>query len=542
MTELEQSRSGNNNWLKIVAILCLFLLIIALFIAYANPAVGYELDIYASIPIFTWIFLIIAMLGGAGIIIHQIMTKGYETSHVWYLGLLVLVLSRFGFLYIPYIRGYVTWNGDNISHWGYLIDVLNTGHLNPANYYPITHSFLSQVLLITNMPIQLAANTSTSFMSALFIIATYLLSTVILPKRGQQLFATVIAGTVMIAGGYNVFLMPNGWSILMLPLLFYFYFKIRRNLVYTPLFILLLTMYPLFHPLSALMIIASLLVIILFQYACNLFLKKNRNPVILTRSSSNLIPVILEIIILIPWILSFNAFKPNLRQMWAQIVSGGPQILAGMGNTLSKINMHGLDLIILYLKLYGVTTILIILSLIGLFLIWIQLKKSKDNLNSWPVLEIGAVLLMFCLLYLLYLFGVPGMQSIGGQRMLAYVAVFAPILMAVVLYSISHASKSLMVRGILLLILIAVPAGISLRTLYYSPYVIQPNAQITHMDMAGMAWLIEEKDTSFSCLDIMSPPSPYADGILGKRQQQTDLISMILSNSLIILAITNTAH
>ncbi|MHB8104701.1 MAG: hypothetical protein ACYDG5_04085 [Dehalococcoidales bacterium] len=188
------------NLTKVIVILSLISLSASLLLAHNSPATGYELDIYNSTPVLTWVFLSIAMLGGAVIIVQQVVTKGYQSSRTWLLGLIVLVLSRFGWLYVPYIRGYYTWLGDNITHWGYIKDVLNTGHFYTENYYPVTHSLVSQTLLVTDIPIQSATNLSTAFFSVFFIVATYLLATAVMPKRGQQLLATVIAAIVMIGG------------------------------------------------------------------------------------------------------------------------------------------------------------------------------------------------------------------------------------------------------------------------------------------------------------------------------------------------------
>jgi hypothetical protein len=126
------------------------------------------------------------MLGGAAIIIRQVANNDHATRWEWLLGLLVLMLARFTLLYIPYIRGYVSWHGDNISHWGLLKDVLTTGHLYAENYYPVTHSILAQTILVTGIPVQLVANLSTALMSVLFIAGTYLLAKSVPPFRGPR--------------------------------------------------------------------------------------------------------------------------------------------------------------------------------------------------------------------------------------------------------------------------------------------------------------------------------------------------------------------
>lgn len=507
-----------NKAISITAILSLIMICCSLLIAYVTPSTGYELDIYQSTPLLTWVFVLLAMLGGAGIIIHQVITRGYRTSRIWLIGLIILVLSRFTFLYLPYIRGYVTWNGDNISHWGYIKDVVSTGHFYVENVYPITHSLLSQIILITGAPIQYVTNLSTAFLSVFFIIATYLLATAVLPKRSQQLLATTIAGIVMI-GGFNVLLMPNGWSILMLPLLFYFYFKRQSNLAYTILFVLMLALYPFFHPLSALMAAAVFFAVLIVYWFLRIIPQKKDIFIMGNSPAYLLVPIMLVMSILITWILSFNRFRVNIRQMWAQIVSGGPDVLGGMEDTLSKIQMSGFDVIGLYIKLYGSITFLIILSMIGILLFVFQLIKVKGNIRPPLSTDIATAFLLFGFIYFLFLIGFPGMSSIGASRMLAYVALFTPLLAAITLYGLIKTIRFKLLSAILLMILLMIPAVLNIMGIYSSPYIIQPNIQITQADMTGMSWMINNKSKSEGCIYIMNRPSRYADGIMGKMAE-----------------------
>ena len=165
-----------------IATICAFLSVsLALVFAWLSPATGYELDIYSDTPFFTWVFIIASMFAGAGIILHQLFTRTYRQSRLWMLGFGLLIVSRLALLWVPYIRGYLTWDGDNITPWGMLLDVLKTGHFDVQNAYPVVHSFLVQVIQITGMPGGLATNLSTGLFSAFYIISIYLLSTRITP-------------------------------------------------------------------------------------------------------------------------------------------------------------------------------------------------------------------------------------------------------------------------------------------------------------------------------------------------------------------------
>jgi hypothetical protein len=84
----------------------MILIAFSVLLAWKNPATGYELDIYTSTPLAIWILLGAAITIGAGIILHQLFTKGYERSNFWLIGLFVMVIARFGLLWIPHVSVY----------------------------------------------------------------------------------------------------------------------------------------------------------------------------------------------------------------------------------------------------------------------------------------------------------------------------------------------------------------------------------------------------------------------------------------------------
>jgi len=318
-----------------LATICGFLSLgVALMLAWLNPATGYELDIYGSTPLATWLLIGAAMAIGAGVILHQLLTSGYKHSRLWMLGFALLLVARLALLWVPYARGYVTWGGDNITHWG-------------MNSYPVTHSMLAQVIQLTGLPIKTVTNLSTGLFSAFYIILIYLLSTGVTPKPKYQLAAVLLAGLIIVMGGYNVLLMPNGWSILFMPLLFFLYFSKGKGLAFSFPFILVLALFPFFHPLSSLMTGLSFLMILAISVPLWHYLGKKAEPDgIHLNTGRPLTPSILQFVMLIPWILSFDQFKPNIRNMWTQITSGAPSQFGNIEDTLAKINMTGWDTVI----------------------------------------------------------------------------------------------------------------------------------------------------------------------------------------------------
>mgnify|MGYP000197394530 CR=1 FL=1 len=301
--------------LKNIAIICFILIALSNIIAFFHPARGYELSIYKSTPALVWIFLIISIAGGVTIIVHQVYTKEYKNSNFWLFGLLILILSRMSLLYIPFIRGYYTWRGDNISHIGAVKDVLLTGHVATGNFYPGTHILLAELTSISGAPIELIANHITGLFSILYVVFIYLLATTVLHERGQQLLVFGAIGGV-IFNDYEVFLRPNALSFLMLPLVLFLYFK--HSIKYRIPFVILLVLYPFFHPFSSIVLVASFIAIGLSQATLGYKYKIGRKE----REPFSIVPILIVLCILLPWILSFQWFELNIRLLFKRLTTG----------------------------------------------------------------------------------------------------------------------------------------------------------------------------------------------------------------------------
>ena len=510
--------------LKIVAIICFAFIVLSNFIAYANPAKGYELSIYASTPALVWAFLIAGMIGGVTIIVHQVATKGYENNRFWLIGLLIIILAQVSLLYLPYIRGYVQWRGDTISHVGMVTDILSNGHFSNRNFYPVTHTLLSETIILTGIPKLSVVMLSSAFLVIMYVLSIYLLATAILPEKGQQLLAVATtAGMPCVLIMFGVF--PVHWSTFLIPLLFFFYFK-RFFPPYNILFVILLILYPFFHIFSSLIVIVALVVIELSGAAYASITKRGKSVIPMPYSKFSLTPILLESAILIIWILSFHIFHKNLRLVWLQINTGvGPDVVGGMGAKLNKINVHGLDFVKLLFKMYGVVIIFIILSLIAAFILIKQVRSGNVKRETQSLFSLLSVFFFMGFLYLLYLLGAPGLQAIQPTRILHDVMVFTPIFAGCSLYELAKNVRFRYLASIGIICVIILASGLAVFSLYASPYVIRPNNQITTMDMTGMTWFIEQKNTEIGCVDIMTPVGRFATGIQGaiEARERADL-------------------
>ena len=482
--------------------------------AHSSPASGYELSIYASTPVPVWVFLILACAGGVFLIVHQVTAEDCERNRIWLVGFLVLLLAHVSLLCIPYVRGYVSWAGDNLSHWGHLKDILSTGHFSESNSYPVTHTLLAQVVSVTGLPPSTVANLSTCFLSIGFVLSTYLLATAVLPHKGQQLLAAAVAAAVMPFGLYHVLLMPNGWSIMLFPLLLFAVLKCD-NWAYLVVALVLVVLYPFFHPLSSLMAAAALVAIVLQRLALRYVFGSARRTEGKPMLRTILTLAGIELAILFPWLLSFEEHVQRERFIWHQMTSGGPDVIGGMGEALNKVDVHGLGFVLLLIKMYGVDLILIGTAMIGGFLLFRRLRSIARDVKSLGLLALLLLMILFGSLYLLYLVGVPGLGGIGGTRLLAYTMIPTAALSGFALYHLvtrfGHGPR--VAASILCTIVLA--AVLSTLSLYDSPYKLQPNLHITQMEMTGMGRFIDAKDGSLGTTEIMSPVFRFADALLG---------------------------
>lgn len=510
-----------NLKLKLICILCFVLSSFLVLIAYFNPAHGYELSLYECTPSIIWIGLVVSIIGGVYINVYIIYRHFSECYYFCFLGFFILLFNRVILLSIPYIRGYYSWRGDNVSHLGILKDIFLSGHVASDNIYPITHLLLSEIIYVTGLPIELIVNHATTLLSIFYIISIYMLATSALNTKKEQIFAVTAVACVTF-NGYDVYLMPNGWSLLYLPIVLFFYFKSsvkKHSLRYTILFTISLIIYPFFHPLSTVILIMMLIIIGCIEY---LFFKIIDGDSFATKVSPlPVTPILLETVIFLPWLLSFQQFNLNIKLMYNSITIGSsPDVIASMGETLGKLDLSVLQFIILFIKVMGSELIFLLLLLISIAI----LVKSPNARKNKYLIIIVSITSVIGLMYAAYLFNIiPGLQSMGSERLQAYLVIFTPISAGFVLSSIIDNKirvNKFNLAPVICIIIILTASILSIFSLYPSPYVIEPNPSITQMDIKGTSWILNSKSISFNGVFIMSPLYRFAAGVSGLNESE----------------------
>jgi hypothetical protein len=513
---------GLNIKLKLVCIFCFILSLSSILMAYFYPAHGYELSLYESTPSIVWICLIFSIFGGISIIVHAVYRDQIYLDNFWRLGLLILLFDRIILLYIPYIRGYYSWRGDNIFHFGIIKDILINGSIPPDLIYPITHILLSELVYITGISTEFLGNHSTALISIFYAMSIYLLATSSLITKREQILASTSIACVLF-NGYDVFLMPNGWSILYFPIVLFFYIKSlnkEHTVEYSILFTIVLILYPFFHPLSSFLLIFTLVIIGVSGYLIHVV--KNRNYLISNMNFFPITTILLEVVIFSTWVFSFQKFNLNLRIMYNSITQGSsPNVIASMNTTLNKLSLSMLEIIDLSIKAKGTEFIFLMLFLSSIIIL-LRFPDARKN-NRFLVILLS-ITSCFALLYISYLFNIiHGLEAIGAERLEAYFVIFTPIFAGFALSFIISRKITIHkfnISPIICIIVILIASILSICNLYPSPYVKQPGFSITQMDMDGTEWYLNFKNTATNNVYIMSSIYGFAAGAFGSTESQ----------------------
>lgn len=475
---------------KVVAILCFILTTLALILIGDSPATGYELSIYAGTPSLVWIFLIGSGMGGLSIIVHQAFTK--NKGNLWLIGFLILMLTNFIILSLHALRGYFLYNPvDPMGHLKLSMDIFSTGYFG-GNFYPITHILISEIAGICDItPVEVIRYLPALF-SVLFMVFIYLLATVTLREKWQILLASA-SGVVLFFSYYHVSVYPSGLSVLVFPLVFYLYFKNSERLSpsFKMLFIIFLILYPYFHPASSSILIFFL---ILFELTKGLYTKK--------RDQISITPILISSITFFMWVSCFWFFGSAIRSIFSSIRGSAEEgsYFIEEGHAALQ-NIRGLDLVELFLKMYGANVIYIVISSIAILLILKKILKHESGVVNILILS---VLFVSSTPLSVFLFMESKSISVGRLLGLNYMLLAAPILVGFALYELLKRSKRETINIIIVVVILTVSSTISVFAVYRSPWILQQNWQVTYHYMDGSEWFSDHH-----CPDIISNGMGY---------------------------------
>lgn len=480
------SRPATNRWLKLVLCLCFLLIAVALLlIDRHSPATGYELSIYEALPAAVWLCLIGALAGGTAIVVHQAFAG--QKSRYWLLGFCILVLATSIFLLLPVLRGYFLYgSADTTAHLNWSDQILREAHFSRGNQYPITHILIAQVAEASGAPVEAVAKWIPPFFTLSFMLFSYLLASSVMPKKGQALLAA--ASVALFFNYYHLSVYPQTLSMMVLPVLYYLYFKSSEStaLPFRVAFVVVLFLFPYFHPAPAAVLVVSLLA----AEAAKIMWRARKGATTASvhepADRPTLEPALISSIAFLTWISSHTIFY---RTIWNTLgwLKGEIEGLPRVEEVETLLQTTGLsigDQVVLALKMYGDNLVYVALSALGLLIVtWRFLGRRREVRNlsilSMPFLVSGPVWVLIFATTLMVTMG----RLLGSNVMMWATPVFAAFALFEVFGKWERARVTA-VTGILFAAAVAGGLGV-----YHSPFILQGSWHMTEQDVQGTEWL-----------------------------------------------------
>lgn len=504
--------------IKIIAILCFGLTIAALIAARNSPATGYEPSIYAATPVIVWGALILSLVCGIGIIVHQVYTRK-DGSRLWLLGLALVMLSNAVILSLWLTRGYAFWylTGDPGHHLATIRDVIATGHVTQGNFYPVTHIYLAQLSqILGTKPITLL-NLTPFFFSLLGVPFMYFLAKSLLPHRGQVILVAA-ASTPLIYGWYFN-LTPNHLSNLAFPLALYI---LVRSLAtgtwqWRTMFLFTVFLFPPFHPLPAFTLFIILLTIWLPERVLAFSVRKTPELVTYSFRYRNSIFPLLLFVWAVTWVSSFYVWEVTIRNIHTAFTGGGPTYLEQLIGEIMYAEGYAYNVIQHFFKVYGGAVVYIILALIAFPLLWRRaaIEKGLGRIIGFY----GPIAVMAVIVIVLYFFYL----RFAPLRLLIYIVILCTPFAGFILYEFLRwtASRTNWLAKIAPLLAAILLVGLSLHGIskvYPSPYTLSTSWQTTRTEIAGMTWFIYSKNTEMNTFGLSVAPGSFAMFLLPREE------------------------
>lgn len=488
--EPSNTKICQDRLLKIISCISFILIALALILIKQNsPAMGYELSIYASLPKLTWLFLISALAIGISIIVYEAFTS---KSNFWLVGFFIILLVNFIILSLQIFRSYYAYGlADPLAHLEWARSIASTGFISEGNFYPVTHILGAVLIEISSISPETVMKYIPVFFTVLFMLFTYLLALAISPKREHAILAAAASSTLLFTY-YHLTPYPHALSLFTYPLMFYLYFKALNtpSLSTKIALIILILLFPFFHPVPEMVIILCLVVgeVAKIGWARRVHSSQKENI------SAN--PALISFITFFLWISYFAAMGPSTRRIFRWVAGETSSVIARASELDLVFERSWWEFFELGLKMYWHNLIFIILSLIAVGMIIRYFLQRRKEIRNFFILS-----LLFLTSSLVYAIISMAIGLITWGRILgSNIGLWAtPVLASFALYEIFKRPRIPKTIGIIAVVIILFSAStIGVFCVYRSPWILQPNWQITQMDMCGSDWFDSHKSIGFA--------------------------------------------
>lgn len=393
---------------------------------------GYELSIYDSVylPLFSLILSVLINIAVVVISMHE------HCKYGKYIGILNIGICTLLVILLPYIKGYVyVALQDNATHIGYILDILIASQISQNNIYPIVHLLGAILGSITGLPPNIIAYLVPPCYYILYIFSIFLVCRLI-SSENVALIASVCSLTPLCY--YYSEIMPMGVGFMTLPVVLFLLIKMFycRSLNWSILLLVYAIVLPFWHPLTFLtmLVILILFLIVTAIYPSELQTKSLIPSVNLHLTHYIMYIVTISLIVFFLWSLQ-NLLIGDFLGSVESIFDTSPATIGALDkaeDAFTKTGLNFIEVIFLYIKMYGPLTVFGLFSILGLFYLLSQSRPSiKENIlhNKHNFLLIFVYMVFFSCCIIAAVDFVSPLTKLGGQRFLRSVYALIPVLL-----------------------------------------------------------------------------------------------------------------
>jgi hypothetical protein len=497
-----QNRMNQKVWLSATA-WALSLLAFA-FLTQTSSSPGYDLSIYNQVPILFW-YLILASISLHIIIAVQISLNHIYTSEdqaVLVYCVFGLAINTIAVILLPFILGYYSVAGDFSSHISRSIGINTLFNIPNDVFYPALYGLIQVVHVFTGVELRELWFIGAAVSYLLQISLVWLVIKDLTRSNRYALWAGLLAA-IPLAGAYLRTMTPALITVnILVPLVFYLYInsRRRRHIAFNILLMLVAMMLAFAHPLVALMCVIWMAVLEMFLWLFNRYPLRVRDypPLQMNPVSNdpgiNLVPSLIIAIAWIMWISTFSVWRRNIVSVVSWFSGESLTQFTRVAALVDRSNLSFLEAVSYALRQVNGLLIYTCLALVSLPLYYFLSRRINPHHERFKYFLSLYALLLISLIASIFAFVGPlvGLDYFRFARFIIPWAVLVMALVPMIVDLVSQAAKKFII-AIVTTILIMTAAG-GVLALHPSPYVFEPNDQLSLQQLSCMRWINEYGD------------------------------------------------
>jgi len=508
--------NNNYSW-KLYAIASILFLVILILFAGLYPASDYELSIFEIFPLYIWILFEIFVSFNIVFLICYAINRTDKSVLLKILLFIQILITTF-LLLLPTIHGYCIFSrGDVHTHIGIINDILSYGYTSFDNFYPLSHIYIAQIAFLSNISLLKLISLTSPILNIFYILCIFLFARTIFNDFYSAIISACL-GCVLFIGGYNLAFTPYGISIMIFPLILFVYFKMQisnnqfswKLLLFIPILLM-----PFLHPLFSLIIIMSIISFIISNIIYIRFSESPKESLWIVNKTNNIFFLFVSIIAFIFWFSSFSVWTNNIREVakWfgADIKSTPADSMLGTSELISTSGYNPNQ--ILFLNFGTATILLILLFIYYFYFIKGLVYKKIPNNNLFTITFFNGFVLVITFIFLFSI-----NISFSPFRLIYSLFPVSVLLISQLFLNQEIYQNSIAKIKVSFFIMLIILASIlGLFNTFISPVTLQPNPQVTKMEMNEMRWFLENKDPKISVLYLGMDEYRFSESILGHQ-------------------------